>query len=133
MMLVRCRPGPSSIEGLGLFALEPVTAGQPVWRLQPDLDRLLPLDAPDSLPAAQQEFLGRHAYFDARHAALVLCCDDARFMNHADDPNVSEVREDTCVALRDIAPGEEFTCNYHQLDPRPMRFEPRAGVICLQP
>lgn len=125
MMLVRCRTGPSPIEGLGVFALEPVTAGQPVWRLQPGFDRVLPVDAADGLPVCQQEFLGRHAYFDSRHNALVLCCDDARFMNHADDPNVSDVREDVCYALRDIAAGEEFTCNYHQLDPRPMRFKPR--------
>jgi len=124
-MLVRCRPGPSSIEGLGLFALEPVTAGQPVWRFQSDFDRLLAPDVVESLPAVQQEFLARHGYFDAQHAALVLCCDDARFMNHADEPNVSDVREDVCYAMRDIAAGEEFTCDYHDLDPRPMRFEPR--------
>ena len=69
MMLVRCRTGPSAIDGLGVFALEPVAAGQPVWRLQSDFDRLLAPDIVASLPAAQQEFLARHAYFDALHPA----------------------------------------------------------------
>ena len=126
MMLVRCRPGPSQIEGIGVFASEPVAAGQPVWRLDPELDRILPVGAVAARTPAGREFLDRYAYFDDSRSALVLCCDDARFMNHSFTPNVSDVRKDVCVAMRDIAAGEEFTCNYHQLDPRPMRFEPRT-------
>jgi SET domain-containing protein len=125
MMLVRCRVAASPIEGLGAFADEPIRAGQPVWRLDPQLDRLLEPATIGSLPAVPREFLNRHAYWDAQRAALVLCCDDARFMNHSPTPNVSEVRGETCVALRDIATGEELTCDYHQLDPRPMLFAPR--------
>lgn len=125
MMLVRCRASFSDLEGLGVFACEPIAAGQPVWRLEPQLDRLLPEEAVSRLSAAQQEFFQRYAYFDRHRAALVLCCDDARFMNHSPTPNVSEVRDDVCVALSDIASGEELTCDYHQLDPRPMRFQPR--------
>ncbi len=125
MMLVRCRPGPSLIEGLGVFAEEPVDCGQPVWRLEPEWDRVILAEAVAARTAAQQDFLGRYAYFDEPRGALVLCCDDARFMNHSDNPNVSEVRGDTCVALRAIDAGEELTCNYHSLDPRPMQFLPR--------
>ena len=125
MMLVRCRVGPSTVDGLGAFADELIRAGQPVWRLDPQLDRLLDPATLGDLPAVPREFLNRHAYWDAGHGALVLCCDDARFMNHSATPNVSEVRDACCVALRDIAAGEELTCDYHQLDPRPMRFIPR--------
>lgn len=124
MMLVRCRPGPSLIEGIGVFAAEPIAAGQPVWRLEPDLDRLLPVATVNQLPASQREFLGRYAYFDNSRGALILCCDDARFMNHSPTPNVSDVQDDVCVALRAIASGDELTCDYHQLDPRPMLFHP---------
>ncbi len=125
MMLVRCRPGPSPIEGLGVFAAEPIACGQPVWRLDPGLDRLLNVATVAQLPAVQQEFLSRQAYFDESHGALILCGDDARFMNHSPTPNVSAVRDGVCCAVRDISIGEELTCDYHQLDPRPMLFEPR--------
>jgi SET domain-containing protein len=126
MMLVRCRVAVSEIEGLGLFAGESIAAGRPVWRLDPDFDRLLPDTAVTALPEARRDFLNRYLYWDDQHRAFVLCCDDARFMNHSPSPNVSAVRSDVCVALRDIAAGEELTCDYHQLDPRPMRFQPRV-------
>lgn len=126
MMLVRCRTGPSPIDGLGVFAGEPIATGQAVWRLDPDLDRVLPAETLIRMPVVQQEFFSRYAYFDEARGALVLCCDDARFMNHSPTPNVSSVHDDVCVALRDIAAGEELACNYHHLDPRPMQFQPRA-------
>ena len=125
-MLVRCRTGPSPLNGLGVFAEEPIAASQPVWRLDPELDRLIAPVAISTLPGAQQEFLNRYAYRDHQRDQLVLCGDDARFMNHSPTPNVSEVRDAACVALHDIAAGEELTCDYHQLDPRPMRFQPQG-------
>lgn len=126
MMLVPSRLGPSPLEGLGLFAVEPIPFGQPVWRLDPDLDRLLPPAALTTLPPVQQQFLQRYAYFDPQLGALILCGDDARFMNHSSNPNVSSVRDGLCTALRPIAAGEELTCNYFDLDPRPMEFTPRG-------
>ena len=38
MMRVRTRVGPSLIEGLGLFAVDPLPAGTTVWALTPGLD-----------------------------------------------------------------------------------------------
>lgn len=125
MMLIACRIGPSAIQGIGLFAEAPVAAGQAVWRLDPELDRLIPPPVLSELPAAQQAFLNRYAYFDRDRQAFVLCCDDARFMNHSATPNVGTVVRSVCTALRDIAAGEELTCDYHQLDPRPMLFQPQ--------
>jgi len=44
---------------------------------------------------------------------MVLCADHAKHVNHSDDPNLLEtpdgLRE---YAARDIAAGEELTCNY---------------------
>ena len=34
-------------------------------------------------------------------------------MNHADDPNFGFQSENEAVALRDIAAGEELTCDYN--------------------
>jgi hypothetical protein len=122
MMLVASRIGPSAIQGIGVFAEVPIAAGQLVWRLDSELDRVLPTQLIPTLPAAQQAFLNRYAYFDRELQAFVLCCDDARFMNHSEVPNVSPVIRCVCVALQAIVPGDELTCDYRQLDPRPMLF-----------
>ena len=51
---------------------------------------------------------------DSLGAALVAFeADDARYMNHADDPNCDFGQGDVAYALRDIAPGEEMTCDYN--------------------
>ncbi len=66
MMLVRCRIGPSPLDGLGVRAEEPIAAAQPAWRLNPELDRLIVPAAISTLPGAQQEFLNRYAYLNPR-------------------------------------------------------------------
>ena len=125
-MPVRCRTGPNPPNGLGVCAEEPLAAAQPAWRQDPELDRLIAPVAISTLPGAQQEFLNRYAYLDRQRDQLVLCGADARFMNHSPKPNVSEVRDDACFARHDIAAGEELACDYHQLDPRPRRFQPQG-------
>lgn len=51
----------------------------------------------------------------------MLCGDDARYMNHSDNPNATDKktlldkilgREGICVASRDIKIGEELTSDY---------------------
>jgi SET domain-containing protein len=55
---------------------------------------------------------------------IILCFDDARFVNHSDTPNIAtDYAQDPYgldVALRDIEAGEEITMNYEN-------FEERAG------
>ncbi len=52
---------------------------------------------------------------------FVLCADDARLMNHSDDPTVvgDYEAEPVCgvdIAARDIEPGQELTCDYATFD-----------------
>jgi hypothetical protein len=54
-------------------------------------------------------------YQDERTGLWVLCSDDARYMNHSDQPNLAIQGEDM-HALRDIAAGEELTCDYREFD-----------------
>ena len=115
MMLVRTELRPSPIDGLGLFALDFIPRGAPVWRFTPCFDILLPASLVAALP--NWEFLYRYAEQCPVTGYFVLAGDDGRFMNHADDPNVGShlpladaARSDD--ALRDICPGEELTCDY---------------------
>jgi SET domain-containing protein len=57
-----------------------------------------------------------YGYIDPRRNRFILCCDDYRFMNHSDTPNV---QVDTGAdphgrdfAARDIEVGEELTVDY---------------------
>lgn len=38
MLLVPTYVAPSAIQGLGVFAAEPVTEGAPIWRFEPGID-----------------------------------------------------------------------------------------------
>jgi ribosomal protein S18 acetylase RimI-like enzyme len=122
MMLVPTRVGPSPIEGFGLFAAADIEKGAPVWAFTPGVDVELSKERFERERGIAAEFLDRYAYFDAQRGAFVLCVDDARFMNHSEQPNVSPTEDDRCVALRDVAAGEELTCDYRHLDPRPREW-----------
>jgi len=78
MLLVATHVAPSSIAGLGLFAAEPVAAGQVIWRFEPKFDQLLDIDDVRAMPAAFRAFFDMYCYeahaFPGRY---VLLCDPA--------------------------------------------------------
>jgi SET domain-containing protein len=130
MMMVKTRLLASPIEGLGLFAAEDIRAGAVVWRFEPGLDLLLTPDRVAALPSPMREFASRYGYLHTRTGNWILCCDDARFMNHADDPNTGGRYEPGApegydVALRDIRVGEELTCDYRGFD---AEFDVKMGL-----
>jgi uncharacterized protein len=112
MLLVPTYVAPSSIQGLGLFAAEAISAGEALWRFEPEIDVVIPFERVERLPAAFRAFLDRYAY--TSHdipGGVVVSCDHAKFMNHSEDPN-TEIRPFVTVARRPIAKGEEITCDY---------------------
>lgn len=120
MMLIRTRVGPSGIHGLGLFAFEPVARGTPVWRFLPGFDHDF---SPESFAELPEPARGHTRWFcfvcrQSRH--VILSGDHACFINHSSNPNTgasaSPALPVTTVALRDIAAGEELTCNYFDYD-----------------
>ena len=124
MLLVPTRLAPSGIHGLGVFAAAPITEGTPVWRFAKGLDMEFSPDIVDGLPEHARTFFSHYGYLDRNMKRIILCFDDARFVNHSDTPNVgTDYAQDPYgldVALRDIAAGEEITMNYED-------FEERAG------
>jgi hypothetical protein len=122
MLLVRTRVDRSAIHGLGLFAAEPLPRGTEVWRFTPGFDLDLDPARLDTLPPTFRERLLHYGYNDPRLERYILCCDDARFINHSDDANVlpdfARDRYGVDVAVRDIAAGEEITTDYLLLEGR---------------
>lgn len=111
MLLVKTIVQPSAIAGLGLFAAEPITAGQVWWRFDPRIDRAFTQDEYAQFPLHTQEWLKTYAYLQYGH--WVLCSDQAMFVNHSEAPN-SVTAGDESIALRDIAIGEEIVENYRE-------------------
>jgi len=111
-MMVRAVVAPSSIHGLGLFAADRVPAGATVWRFHPMIDRTFDYRrALRELPTAAVAFLERYGHVDHERGP-VLCTDDARFMNHEDKPSLVEGPAGVDLAARDLAAGDELTCDY---------------------
>ena len=118
MMIVPTYVGPSTIEGVGVFAAEPVRAGTPIWRLDERLDLLLATDEVERLDPLQRTFLERYGYpHMTREGIVVLEFDNGRFMNHSPAPNTDFTDPETGWAIRDIAAGEEITWDYSEFDP----------------
>ena len=118
MMVVPTYLGPSLIEGVGLFAAAPIVAGTLIWRLADGLDVLLTEADIARMPALQRKFVERYGYpHMQREGLIVLEFDNGRFMNHCDLPNTDFRDAEQGWATRDIAVGEELTCDYSEFDP----------------
>lgn len=120
MLLIPARVVASAIEGNGLFTLAPISAGTPVWRFQPAFDHAFSPAAMAALPWAARDHLKRYAWIRHEDGHAVLSGDHACFMNHADSPNTGVPsgtdESEVTVALRNIAAGEELTCDYRAFD-----------------
>ncbi len=140
MMLVPTYVAPSAIEGVGVFAAEDIPAGALIWRLDQSFDRLIPQKDLDAAPEHFREFIERYTYpFPDDPSLVVLEVDNGRFMNHDMlSPNTDFSVPTRGVARRDIAQGEELTCNYAEFDPdyelAPARvFTPEASLSRVPP
>jgi hypothetical protein len=113
VLIVPARIGRSNIHGIGLFAAEMIARGTTVWQYDSRLDLLFSRRAQDTLPEPMQAFLCRYGNV-VSDDLIMLCADNARFINHSQDANIVGISSwiTDCIALRDIAKGEEITENY---------------------
>ena len=113
MMQVPCYLAPSMIEGIGAFTRVAIRKGDVVWRFDGRFDRLIPEADFHAAPEHFKEFLMRYCYPAPSYPGFfVLESDEGRYINHSDAPNTDYRFEDCGRAMRDIAAGEELTCDY---------------------
>jgi SET domain-containing protein len=115
MLHVRAVVRPSAIEGLGLFAAEPIPAGALVAAWDERFDRAFAAEEIAALPPPEREHLERFGWRgpDGRVRAAMS---NSRFINHSPAPNLVCV-DGASYAARDIAAGEELTEDYAAFDP----------------
>jgi SET domain-containing protein len=120
VLLVPVRLGQSPLHGLGVFAAAPIPRGAVAWRFTPPFDLDLDPRLVEQQPGHIRRILLHYGYLDPRLNRYILCCDDARFINHSATPNLgmdfSADPYGVDSALRDIAAGEELTVDYGILE-----------------
>ncbi len=114
MFLVTTYIAKSEVEGVGVFTAEAIAKGQIISRFDPLFDRLIPRDDYENAPPYLKALLDRYAFPHPDNPALIVYeVDNSRFMNHSAAGNTDFSNFAAGVALRDIAPGEELTCDYN--------------------
>ncbi|MDH3205761.1 MAG: SET domain-containing protein [Gemmatimonadota bacterium] len=124
MLRVPTYVAPSPIAGVGLFAATRLSAGSVIWEYTEGVDwRIDPADL-ERFPEPYQSRM-RHYVYQEESGVYVLCGDNAKYMNHSDDPNCDDPEGAYTVTNRAICVGEELTCDYRSFD-----METRAiGVV----
>ena len=118
MMLIPTYVAPSRIEGVGVFAAEDIPAGVLIWRLDPQLDRLLSREEIAVLPEVHRTFVERYGYPYPHDSSITIVeLDNGRFMNHSTAPNTRFSDPDAGFTRVAITAHEELTCNYAEFDP----------------
>ena len=120
MLLIKTKLDVSDIHGIGLFADEDIPAGAIIWKF----NRLIDLRCAEAdiqeLSDSSREQISKYSYREKHTGLYVLCGDDARFFNHSANPNCLDFyhseEQDITIAVRDIAAGEELTCDYALFD-----------------
>jgi SET domain-containing protein len=115
MLRVPTVVAPSRIAGMGLFAGTDLPAGSVIWEFTEGVDWRMPREDVDSLPEPYRSRFRHYVYLDET-GVFVLCGDNAKFMNHSDNPNCEDPDREHTVTLRAIRAGEELTCDYRQID-----------------
>ena len=104
----------NSTVGYGVVATKFIPAGTITWVLD-KLDREFTQVQFDSMNPIYQDILETYSYRN-NLGKLILCWDNARFVNHSFNSNCLTTAYDFEIAIRDINPGEELTDDYGYLN-----------------
>jgi hypothetical protein len=97
--------------GYGVFATRDIPKGTIIWALDP-LDQIIDQSKAKTLRDPADTQLKRYSWVNGS-GDRILCWDFGRFMNHCCEPvSVGPGKLEFEIAVRDIAAGEEVTCDY---------------------
>ncbi|MER2154194.1 MAG: SET domain-containing protein [Solibacillus sp.] len=99
--------------GVGVFATKLIPKGTIVW-IKDELDLRLTEEFIESLGELQKADVYKYAYLES-DGIYVLHWDHAKYMNHSFNPNCVDTAYNFQMAVRDIQPGEQLTCDYGTL------------------
>jgi SET domain-containing protein len=116
MFLKKTYISPSSIHGLGLFAAEPIQAGEQIRMPSSNLTLHWSHEEFELLPEDDRRIISHYGYFHKEHRVRHLSADDSRYINHSATPTIEVTPDDGVRAIGDIPPGTELTQNYSDFE-----------------
>jgi SET domain-containing protein len=120
MLLVRTKLALSQIHGIGLFADQLIPKGTEVWRFVPGFDIEKTDDEIAAYPSYILDWFKCYGYLDYHFGRYILCADDARFVNHSDNPNINQDYSldfyGVNLAIHDIQRRDEITIDYRVIE-----------------
>lgn len=114
MIVVRTYLEKSAIHGFGIYAKESIAKGTCVWQFHDKLDVKFTPEEFESLPESVKEEVEWHMYEPDKGGAYYYEATMGKYMNHSREPSVDFTDVGYGHATRDIAAGEELTCDYRQ-------------------
>ncbi len=112
MLVVRTYLDKSPIHGFGIFAREAIAKGEIVWQFHEKLDIKFSPEEFEALPASVKEEIEWHMYEPETGGPFYYEATMGKYMNHSREANVDFSEFGFGKSVRDIAPGEELTCDY---------------------
>lgn len=104
----------NEIIGYGVVAKKFIPRGTITW-VQDDLDRVLSAEEVEDMHPEMQQQVDKYCFRNNK-GHLVLCWDQAKYVNHSFNANCLSSAYDFEVAVRDIQPGEQLTDDYGYLN-----------------
>jgi len=100
-------------KGIGVFTGELIKKGTSVYVDSNILSKIFFAKEIKKLPQIAQEFITTYSDYDQENDSWYLDCDNTRFINHSENPNIWYYPEKkSMIALRDIKEGEEILADY---------------------
>lgn len=116
MLTIRTLLKENIIHGFGVFADEEIKKDRIIWQFNRLIDKIISTKEMEKMPEHTAEYLAHYCEYFPDIGIFVLSGDHDRFTNHSDDPNSHVILPNgphaMTVASRNIAPGEEITCDY---------------------
>lgn len=112
MIIVSTYLGTSPIHGLGVFAKHAIAKGTKVWEFNPTFDLRFTEAEFEALPPSVRDEIEVHLYQPEAGGDLYYESTMGKYMNHDRNPNVDFTDVGVGWTTRDIAEGEELTCDY---------------------
>lgn len=127
MMMIETFVASSRIHNIGTFTVKPIVKGEVVWRFDAAFEAFFSFEDIKRMPDNIQRFFDIYGYCinSLRKDGYFLDADNSRFTNHSETPNIAHNNGNDLeyIAVRDIAAGEELTCDYREFEPNFILFD----------
>jgi hypothetical protein len=100
--------------GYGVFATRRIPRGTVTWTLC-SFDRIYTPAQAAALDSGYRRLLAKYGYRNPE-GQFILCWDFGRYLNHSCDASSLALGIDMEIAVRDLLPGEQMTCEYGALN-----------------